>query len=119
MSIANRILAIVLSLGLLLLIFELIRRKKLKERYAILWFFTGSAILVFAVFQNILLGLTTMLGIIMPINAMLFLGIFFIILINIHFSLVISDLSEQNKILARKVAMMELDIENIQKKKTD
>lgn len=113
MNITNRILAIVLSSFLLLLIFELIRRRRLKERYAMLWLFTGVTILIFAIFQKALLYITALLGIIVPINAMFFLGIFFIIAVNLHFTLVISELSEQNKRLGQSIAFLETDIKRI------
>ncbi len=116
MNIANRILAIGLSLVLVFLIFELIRRKKLKEKYAILWLFSGFIILMLAVFNNVLNWLTNLLGITLPVNTVFFFGIFFIILINLHFSLAISDLSEQNKKIAQKLALLERKIENFDKK---
>ena len=115
MSIANRILAIGLSLVLVLLISELVRRKKLKEKYAILWLFSGVIILLLALFDKILIWITNLLGIILPINTVFFFGIFFIILINLHFSLVISNLSEQNKKIAQKLAILETKIRNNQK----
>lgn len=116
MSIMSRILAVGMSLFLICLIFELVRRKKLKEKYAILWLFSGGIILVLAVFNNILYWLTNLLGITLPINTVFFFGVFFIILINLHFSLVISNLSEQNKKIAQKLALLETEIKSFDKK---
>lgn len=115
MNIVSRILSIVLSSCLLIIIFELIRRKKLKEKYAILWLVTGSVILIFAIYDRLLFWIISLLGIHLPINGLLFLGIFFIIIINLHFSLVISSLSEQNKKIAQKLALLEMKIKNIEK----
>lgn len=116
MNIISRILSISLSLILILIIFELIRRRKLKEKYAILWLVTGSVILIFAIYDRFLFWIISLLGIQLPINGLLFLGIFFIIIINLHFSLVISSLSEQNKKIAQKLALLEIKIKNIEKK---
>lgn len=107
MTIASRILAIALSSCLLFLVLRLIRSRRLKEKYAFLWLFVGSIILILSVFEKILLWVIHLLGIVMPINGMLFLGIFFIIVINLHFSVMISDLSEQNKKIAQKLALLE------------
>ena len=115
MNIANRIFSIGLSLLLVFLIFELVRRKKLKEKYAILWIFSGGSILILALFDNILQWITRLIGIILPVNTVFFLGIFFIIVINIHFSLVISNLSEQNKKIAQKLALLEAKLSNNKK----
>lgn len=116
MIISNRFLAISISSLLLLSIFELIRRRKLKEKYAVLWLFSGSIILFFAVFNNILDWLTGLLGIMLPVNTAFFFGILFIILVNMHFSLVISNLSEQNKIIAQKLALLDADLKKLTKK---
>lgn len=114
MNISSRIFAIALSTGLLFLIFELVRRKMLKEKYAILWLFSGGIILTLAIFDKMLNWITSFLGVILPINIVFFFGIFFIILINIHFSLVISNLSEQNKKIAQKLALLEAKISSSQ-----
>lgn len=107
MNIISRIVSIAISFCLLLFIFDLVRRKKLKEKYAFLWLLTGIAIFILAISQNLLNWITHSLGIAMPINALFFMGILLIILINIHFSLVISNLAEQNKKNAQKIALLE------------
>lgn len=110
MNMVSRSLSIILSLGLLSIIFELVRRRKLKEKYAILWIITGVIILIMAIFQNLLIWFTHLFGIITPINALFFFGIFFIIIINLHFSLVISNLSEQIRKVAQRLVLLEGEI---------
>lgn len=112
MTVESRILSIILSICLLFLIFELVRRRKLKEKYAVLWFFTGITILCIAVFEKILSLMVNLLGIKIPINGVFFLGILFLILINLHFSVVISKLADQNKKIAQKLALLEVAIKN-------
>lgn len=112
MNIVSRIISIAMSLGLLAIIFNLVREKKLKEKYALIWLLIGISIFVLAVFQNLLNWITLSLGIKMPINTLFFLGIFFIILINIHFSLVISNLAEQNRKIAQKLALLSAEVHN-------
>jgi hypothetical protein len=117
MNLLSRFIAIMTSLGFALLIFELVRRKRLKEKYAILWLTAGLAIFILALSEKLLNSLTHALGIQYPINAVLFIGIFFILLINLHFSLVISNLSEQNKKIAQRIALLEAEI-RLYKKET-
>ncbi|MBU0633898.1 MAG: DUF2304 domain-containing protein [Candidatus Omnitrophica bacterium] len=107
-----RILSIIISLSLVLIIFGLVRGKKLKQKYAILWLATGITILIFAFFEKALIWLTRLLGIQTPINTLFFLGIIFIILINLHFSVIISNLTEQNKKIAQKLALLDEKIKN-------
>lgn len=115
MNIVSRIISIVISLSLLFFIFNLVRKKKLKEKYALLWLFAGSVIFILAISQNLLNWITYALGIKMPINTVFFLGIFFILLINVHFSLVVSNLTEQNKKIAQKLALLESEVKSFRK----
>ena len=116
MNIISRFFSIGLSISLLILIFELVRRKRLKEKYALLWIIIGLTILLFALFENLLNWTTYIFGIQFPINAMLFLGIFFILLMNLHFSITISNLTEQNKKIAQKLALLEIELKNLFRK---
>ena len=111
MNMTSRIVAIGLSFCFILLILSLIKRQKLKEKYAMLWLLSGSVIFLLAVFERALDAISAFLGIILPINTVFFFGIFFVILINLHFSLVISNLSEQNKKIAQKLAFLEREVE--------
>jgi len=113
MNIAIRFLVVGLSLFSLILIFGLVIRKELKEKYAILWIFSGITMFTFAVFDNILDRITQALGIVLSVNTVFFFGIFFLILINIHFSVVISNLSEQNKKIAQKLSLLEAKKEKV------
>jgi len=110
MTVMSRVVSIGLSLILLTIIFELVRRRKLKEKYAVLWLLTGSIILILAIFDKLLSWIIGLLGIQLPINGLLFLGMFFIIIINLFFSLVISNLSEQNKRIVQKLALLEFEM---------
>lgn len=113
MNIISRILSVCLSLSFLLLIIELIRRHRLKEKYAILWIVTGITIFSLAVFEKLLALITKLFGISYPINALFFFGIFFIILINLHFSMIVSNLSEQNKKIVQKLGLLETKIKSM------
>ena len=46
MPIRNRMVALIVSVGMLLLIIELVRRRKLREEYSWLWLLTVSTILL-------------------------------------------------------------------------
>lgn len=116
MNLVSRLISIIISLSLLFFIFNLVRTKKLKEKYALVWLLVGTGIFILAVAKNLLSWIAYILGIKFPINAVFFLGIIFIILINIHFSLVISNLAEQNKKIAQKLALLEAELENLRDK---
>src|SRR5215208_7287108 len=97
--------AAVASLVLLLVVFELIRSRRLRERYALLWLLTGLVLLVFSLWRgglNTIAGWTGVTG--YPPAVLFALGLLFVIVVLLHYSTVISKLSDQNTILAQRVA---------------
>ena len=99
-----------LSVILLLVTFELIRKKKLREEYSILWLFTGLAILVFSLWPEFILSqfFVRFTGI-FYLSAVVLIAFLFILLIVFHFSVVISKLTSQSKDLAQRYALLELE----------
>jgi len=96
---------------LLLVVFELIRSRRLQERYALLWLLTGVVIFVLAVWRGLLGKVSDLVGIAYPPSALFILAAFFILLVLLHYSTVISRLSEQNTTLAQRLALLENELE--------
>jgi hypothetical protein len=92
---------------LLLVVLELIRSRRLQERYALLWLLTGVVILILAAWRGLLSWLSNLVGIAYPPSALFILAAFFILLVLLHYSTVISKLSEQNMRLAQRLALLE------------
>ena len=100
--------------GLLFLwIFELVRRRRLMERYALLWLLSAGILLGLAAWQDALGQLSSAVGIIYAPSAFFAVAFAFSLVLLLHFSLVVSRLSEQNKVLAQKVGQMEETLEEI------
>jgi hypothetical protein len=91
----------------LLVIFELIRGRRLQERYALLWLVTGGVILILAVWRDALRLVAEQLGIAYPPSALFVVGFLFILVVLLHYSTVISELSERNVRLAQDIALVE------------
>lgn len=88
-------------------ILELIRRKHLMERYAILWLFLGVTLLVLAAWKGLLTTLSHAAGIYYPPAALFAVAFVFVLALLLHFSIVLSRLSDQNKVLAQRVALLQ------------
>jgi hypothetical protein len=99
--------AILGAVGLLLVVLELVRRRRLMERYALLWMFSALVILGLAVWQDALNVLARALGVASPPNALFFVAVGFILLLLLHFSAAMSRLSDQSKVLAQRHAILE------------
>jgi hypothetical protein len=91
----------------LLVIFELIRSRRLQERYALLWLITGSVILLLSVWRDALRMVSQQIGIAYPPSALFIIGFLFILVVLLHYSTVISELSERNVRLAQDIALVE------------
>jgi len=109
------IFAILGSIILLLIILELIRRKYLRERYALIWIVTGGFFLLLSVREEILHGISDILGFSLPVNALFFCGILFLIVIVLGLSVVTSRLSEKNKILTQEVVLLKKRVGDLEK----
>ena len=99
--------AAIAAVILLLVIFELIRSRRLQERYALLWLLTGLVIFVLAVWRGLLSQFADLVGIAYPPSALFVLAAFFVLVVLLHYSTVISKLSEQNTVLAQRLAILE------------
>jgi hypothetical protein len=103
--------AAVAAVILLLVILELIRSRRLQERYSLLWLLTGIVILVLALWRGALGTLSDAVGIHYPPSALFVIGSVFILLVLLHYSTVISELSERNTRLAQRLALLEARLE--------
>jgi hypothetical protein len=100
--------ASIASLLLILVVLELIRGRRLKERYALLWLVTGVVLLVLSVWRGGLNTIADWLGVSSYPPAILFAAaILFVIVVLLHYSTVLSRLADQNTLLAQRVALLE------------
>src|SRR2546429_8980508 len=98
--------AVAASLLLLAVVFELIRSRRLRERYALLWLLTGVVLLVLSLWRGGLNTIAGWVGIETYPPAVLFaVASFFILAVLLHYSTVISKLTDQSVVLAQRVAL--------------
>lgn len=107
MPFIQKLLAAVLASALLIFIIETVRRRKLREEYAWLWVLVGIVILTLALWPGLLRQITNLLGIELPVNTVFFFGLMFMVFINLHFSVKISELTDQVKRLAQEISIQE------------
>jgi hypothetical protein len=102
-----QLLAIVASAGLLVVVLELVRRRRFLERYAIVWLAAAFVLLALAIWKGLLSDLARAIGIAYPPNALFLVAFGFVLLLLLHFSLAVSRLSDQTKVLAQRLALLE------------
>jgi len=92
---------------LLLLVLELVRRRRLLERYALLWLFSGAVLLALAAWVGLLEDIAVAVGIQYAPSALFVIAFGFILLLLLHFSIAVSRLNDQSKVLAQRLALLE------------
>jgi Uncharacterized conserved protein (DUF2304) len=99
---------VVASLLLLLVVLELVRGRRLKERYALLWLATGGILLALSAWRGGLNTLARWVGVETYPPAVLFaVATLFILLVLLHYSTVLSKLTDENVELAQRIALLE------------
>ena len=102
-----QIVAVAVTGGLFFLVFELVRRRRLMERYALLWLFATAVLLGLAIWRGLLENISTAVGIAYAPSALFAVAFGFVLALLLHVSLVISRLADQNKVLAQKLGMLQ------------
>ena len=99
-----QIVAIIVSLGLLGVVLELVRRRRLMERYSLLWLVCAVVLLGLSIWRDGLEKFANLVGVAYAPSAIFIVALGFVLLLLLHFSLVISRLADQSKVLAQRLA---------------
>lgn len=111
-----QIVAILLNIFLAGMIVELIRRGRLKEKYSLLWLFAIGVMMFLSFWQGFLDIVSKWVGIYYSPSFLFLVAFVFLILISLHFSVVISGLTEKNKKLAQEMGLLKNIIDKLQQK---
>ena len=102
-----QIVAIVATAALFVILLDLVRRRRMLERYAILWLFCAVALFGLSVWKQLLTELAHAVGIFYAPSALFVIAFGFVLVLLLHFSIAVSKLAEQNKVLAQRLALLE------------
>ena len=107
MHVGVRIASLTFALVVFAVVFEMVRRRRLHERYAILWLGAAFALVVLAAWTQLLERISSAVGIATPSNAFFVIAFSFLLMLVLHFSAVVSRLSDETRVLAQRVALLE------------
>ena len=91
----QRLVAIILAVAILVVILELVRRRKLREEYSLLWLVTGGFLLLLTLNYRLLTGLTKLIGAALPTSTLFFGGLVFLLLVCLQFSVRLSTITRR------------------------
>ena len=103
---STRLVALALGLALLIFIIDLVRRRKLKEEYSVLWVTTAVVMLVLSVWFELLVWITDLIGGVAPSSTLFFFGLLFVFFMLLHFSLRVSALERRLVALVQEIGLM-------------
>ncbi|ABS26023.1 DUF2304 domain-containing protein [Anaeromyxobacter sp. Fw109-5] len=106
MTTNQHVFAMAVSVVTLGVILELIRRRKLREEYSFLWVITTLGMLVLSIWYGLVEWLTRLSGAVTPTTTLFIFGLVFLLLISVHFSTVLSRLTEQVRRLTQELAIL-------------
>ena len=107
MELHLRIVAILASVLLLVVVLDLVRRRRLLERYALVWLGVTVLLLLLSVWDGLLTGAASLIGILYPPSALFVIAFGFVIVLLLHFSVAVSRLADQSKVLAQQLGRLE------------
>jgi hypothetical protein len=107
MELRIQLVAVVLAAVLLFGVLELVRSRRMLERYAVLWLFSALVLLALAAWKGLLDTVAHAIGIFYAPSALFAVAIGFVLVLLLHFSVAVSRLSEQAKVLAQRLALLE------------
>ena len=103
-----QILAIIGSIAFLTFIIFLVRKKKLREDYSLLWLFFGGIFLVLSIWRDSLEFISRTMGIAYAPAAIFIILIMCLFMIMIQFSMIISKQANEISSLAQEIALLKL-----------
>ena len=115
----STILASAASIILLLAVLELVRRRRLREKYALLWILTAIVLLVLSLWRGLVDSIAIALGISYGPLITIAVGALFVLVVLLHYSTVISALTDRTAVLAQEVAMLEERLRQLEAKQHD
>lgn len=112
-------LGIIGSAVVLIALFELLRRQRLREKYAVIWFFVAVGVLAIAIFPDLLSGLADLVGVELPVNLLFFLASLFLLVLTLQHSYELGRLEEKTRTLAEEVGLLRLELDILRNQDED
>lgn len=110
----TRVFVILVGVAILLFILNLVRKKQLREQYSLLWIIASLVLCLSAVFIDGVEMASQLVGIYYPPAFLFLIAILMILVLQFHFSTVISSLREQNKALIQDVGILSSELAELQ-----
>ena len=119
MPLQQQIFALIVSALVFVIVIDMVRKRRLREEYSVLWLLTSVLMFVLIFRYEWLVSLTDLIGAGLPTTTLFLFSIIFLMLLSVQFCIKISQLTEQVKILSQENALMKRDLENLSENSQD
>lgn len=99
------------SVVILGVLFEMLRRRHLREKYAVMWAFVAFGVIVLAVFPGLLFSASDLIGVDVPSNLLFFLASMVLMVLTLQHSYELGRLEDKTRTLAEELALLRLELE--------
>jgi len=100
--------ALALSLTVILFLVNLMRKRRLREKYAILWIVLAALVIIIGAFPELVIALTRLVGVELPVNLVFAVALVFLLIVCIHLSTEITAIEEKTRTLTEELALLRL-----------
>lgn len=112
MTAHQKVFAVIVSFLLFIFIVELLRRRRLKEEYSWLWILTAISMIVMVLWYRPLVYISKLIGAVTPVTTLFIFSILFLLVISIHYSMIITRLTQQIKDLTQELAILKSELKD-------
>lgn len=110
------LLGLIGSVVIIVVLFEMLRRQTLREKYAVLWFLIAVACLAVAVFPPILFRAAELLGVEVPANLLFFGASMVLMVLTLQHSYELGRLEEKTRTLAEDLAIVRMELDAVRER---
>lgn len=111
----STILGVIGSAVILLTLFEMMRRHRLREKYALIWALVAVAVIAVAIFPVLLYRASDAVGLAVPANLLFFCAAIVILVLTLQHSSELSRLEERTRTLAEEIALLRLELDGVRR----
>lgn len=106
-----QVISIIASLTIFFVVVNLVRRRRLKTEYSLIWLLVSVTFIVFSFWRDGIDWLARLFGIAYAPSVLFIILLIGIILLLIEFSIIISKQSERIKVLVQEIGLLRLEIQ--------
>ena len=119
MPLQQQIFALIVSAMVFVIVIDMVRKRRLREEYSVLWLLTSVLMFVLIFRYEWLVSLTDLIGAGLPTTTLFLFSIIFLMLLSVQFCIKISQLTEQVKILSQENALMKRELDSLSENPQD